>query len=216
MTKLLYDVLENTSIAISIVPLLCLGLTWKRAGTPLRWLFFILLIVELITETSNRILTWNHINNFFVCHIYTVIYSILLYFIYKNYISSIKLIGWFRIITLILVLSGVYEGFINNGYLKINTMTYLLLCIQSIIYSLVFFYDLINEARIKNLKLYSPFWINSGVLFFFGTTFCLTLFEGYILKYNADLLYYTWSVQLIANIVYHLILSRGIWLMRRT
>jgi hypothetical protein len=216
MTKLLYDVLENTSIAISIVPLLCLGLTWKRAGTPLRWLFFILLAVELIAELFNRFLSWNHINNSFIWHIYTVLYSILLFLIFKNYFSSIKAIGWFRLMPIIVLISGLFEGLIDQGYLEVNTITYLLLCVQSIIYSLVFFYDLINEARIKNLKLYSPFWINSGVLFFFGTTFCLTLFEGYILKFNADLLYYTWSVQLIANIVYHLILSRGIWLMRRT
>lgn len=216
MVELLYDVLENTSIAISVIPLIFLLFICKRAEASEARLFFILLLLELISEISSRILTWNNCNNFFIWHIHAVLYSVLLQFIYKDYLQSLKGLLKLMIPTIIVCITGLLEAFIDQGYLRANTITYLLLCAQAILFSLMSFNSLINDRRIKDFTLSSVFWINSGVLFFFGTTFCLILFEGYIIKVNPQLLYYTWSIQLVANIIFHLVLARGIWLMRRT
>ncbi|MFO0495257.1 MAG: hypothetical protein ACK50Y_06970 [Flavobacteriia bacterium] len=216
MVELLYDVLENTSIAISIIPLISLIIKWKRANASIAWLFFTLLTVELISEILNRILTWSSINNCFILHIYTIVDSCLLYLIYRDFMShgNFKFKLWLP--PFVVLFSGLIEATINHGYLRVNTYTHLLFSAQAIYYSLMFFYSLINDSKIKEVSKNSEFWINAGVLFFYGTTFCLILFERYIFTVNPKLLYYTWSIQLVANIIFHLVLARGIWLMRRT
>lgn len=216
MVELLYDVLENTSIAISIVPLVILIVRWKRAKALSAWLFLTLLIIDLLTELSTLILAWNQINNLFIWHIHAIFFSILLLLIYRTYLRSNISSFTLLIPNIIVCISGLLEAFLNQGYLRANTITYLMLCSQAILYSLLLFSSLINDRQMKDLTRSSEFWINAGMLFSFGTTMCLTLFENYIFEINTELMYYTWSIQLVANIIFHLVLARGIWLMRRT
>jgi hypothetical protein len=153
------------------------------------------------------------IYNFFIIHIYTALFAIIVFLLYRLLIKSRIIIRIGFAIFLIFAVIAIIE-FITNCNIS-NHYAYSALSILAIFFSLALFFQMINDLSIQSFRSNGLFWINSAFLFYFGTTFCLTLFEAYIHSENSDLLMQVWPIQLLSNIVFYFMLSRGIWLINR-
>jgi hypothetical protein len=61
----------------------------------------------------------------------------------------------------------------------------------------------------------SLFWLNSGFFYYFGTSFLLFVFEGFIMHAGESLSRYIWSLHLVNNMVFYGILTYGVWESKR-
>jgi hypothetical protein len=208
-----YDYLENISIGLSIIPFLFLMMQ-KNAVSGVKRYFFSLFIIELACEFSLKVLGSYNMNNYFVIHFYTFLYGLILVLIFNHFLVNrkVKLFSW--VLVLFLFISFAYEFFWKDGYLGPNTMSYVVLGSLGIYLALAGFLQILNDTSIKSLGK-SPFYVLcGGILFYFGTTLSLSIFESFILFNDSETLYLLWSVQLFANIMYYLIITRVIWLMK--
>lgn len=212
--KGIYDIVLHISLIISIVPLSILIYRWKKVPKYLSGLLLLLLSLELTTEISCKILSVLGIYNYPIIHAYTVLNSFILFLLYSKLIRSQKLVIFNIVLVFSIIISGVIE--ITIAPFAPNVITSILQGLLGVVLATSFFSQMINDPRIANLRLYPLFYMNSAVLFYFGTTICLRLFEFYIHFYSPEMKYFIWPFQLIANIIYHLILARSIWLMKRT
>lgn len=214
MNEWVYDILESISICIALVPLLIL-LRTNGVSSHLKRLLIILLVLELASELTTKILSVFHVNGFLIIHIYTLLYGLILLLISRTKIKSVfaKRIVLYCYVVLLFV--EFWELNRVEGYLLVNTYSYLVLNVIGIAISVSIFFQLINDRQLNDMKIDFFFWFSTALIFFFGTTIAITLFQTYILMDNPDIIYYIWPIQLIANIIYHLILARGIWQMRQ-
>lgn len=210
MITILGDFLINLSSGIVLVPLLILIYRKNGFNGVLNHFLMSLLLVEFVTEVLCFGLAVKGLNNYPVIHVYTLLYAVLLTLIYFVLLRK----RWVLFPILIVGFTFSIEFFFSK--FQTNTVSYILLCGSGILFSIAYFFSLLNNDSINQIRSHSLFWINSAVLFYFGTTLCLTLFENYIHFENPEINYYIWPIQLIANIIYHLMLSRGIWLTKRT
>tara|TARA_R110002072_G_scaffold303135_2_gene495232 strand:+ start:21206 stop:21853 length:648 start_codon:yes stop_codon:yes gene_type:complete len=213
--SLVYDFLELVSISSSIMPLFLFFLIRNTKGVQnnLFLLILCLFTLEFVVEFACLILSRNGIYTNPIIHIYSILYILLIFNIYRKLIESDTIIKIALVSVLIFLPISVIE-FVKNLYLP-NTISYTFLSLLTIFLSTAFFSQMLNDRSIKSFMKYSLFWINSGFLLFFGTTVCLSLFEYYINFENPDLVYYLWPVQLISNIVFYILIAKGIWLMKR-
>ncbi|MFT5777745.1 MAG: hypothetical protein ACI837_000693 [Crocinitomicaceae bacterium] len=212
---LLYDILEKLSMVSSLVPLLLFAFigSWKTGTRNLLRLLFCMVILEVVTEYICGYLSLNYINNQIVIHLYTVIFTTLIFFLYRKLIKS-RPILYVGLGLLIIFYITAGSEFIAN-YNGPNTYAYSTLSLISIFFSVALFFQMINDLNIDSFRSNGYFWINSAILFYFGTTFCLTLFESYVHLEHPDLLMQIWPIQLLSNIIFYFMLSRGIWLINR-
>jgi hypothetical protein len=71
---------------------------------------------------------------------------------------------------IIFIILYIYEV-ISHGFLKYNNLTYSVMSVQFVLYSLYFFYLLLKDDHYINLKFSSEFWWIAGtLLFYFGNT----------------------------------------------
>jgi hypothetical protein len=84
-----------------------------------------------------------------------------------------------------------------------------------LVLSLLFFHNLFKSLRVPNLLEYPFYWINSAILLHFGVTFFTYIFYE-LFYFNIELSMYLWLIVIISNIVYNILFTRGLWLIKRT
>lgn len=78
---------------------------------------------------------------------------------------------------------------------------------------LLYFNKILIEARVKNILLYSMFWLSSGLLIYSVGTFFFSLFSSYLYSdtISNDEFNQLWGLNQILYIVLCLMASVGIW-----
>jgi hypothetical protein len=176
---------------------------------------FLYILLSIVTEIVNMIVSRIIHNNNPIVHIYTILAFLILAFLYKDMLNMKMINKYFYWFVLPYCCLSFYYSFFVVGLLNVNVLTYLILSITLIFISSYYFYRVYIEMTIHNLFNNALFWINSAFLFYFSSTFYLSLFEEIIQTIDSNLFYYTWPIQLVATIIFNVILSKGIWLMRK-
>ncbi|MBC7890953.1 MAG: hypothetical protein H7Y12_01955 [Sphingobacteriaceae bacterium] len=84
--------------------------------------------------------------------------------------------------------------------------------IPLVLLALLFFYRLLNTLEATNLFRFPMFWFSTGILIYFSGTLFVYMFSSYIVTAENYLtLRDLWSLTTYLNIVFHLVLSVGIW-----
>lgn len=172
----------------------------------LRWVF-LYVIVSVIFETTSFIeVKFLRQSNIELYNVYTFFQLGTLgniYFLGSSWNKRALLLPFFLLILLLVI---VFSGKIYF-YTVINCTEPLIFCFLSVRYFI---------TRIKNLEHMDFFsnylnWLNIGVLFYFGVTSFLLIFEGSIRLFNPTISSTLWMIQMISNIIFHTILSLSIW-----
>ena len=185
-----------------LIPIVFAVIRFRTFNLTLKVLFFFL-CVSALTETIGYYLYSNRINNVSVFFIYTVVEGL---FIFES--KTLK-----RILRILFVLYILLALFIHLQHISyemlsgVESVIILTLCVY-------YFYTVIAELSIPVLTDYYFFWVNSALLFYFGTNLFLSFFENYIRNLGDQPQASLWSIHLISGIIFNLLLALGIWKVR--
>jgi hypothetical protein len=202
-----YFVLVAISSLSVLLPLsICV---WLRnlLPAPLKWLF-VYLIITAFTELFSYLMWRQHMQNIICFDVFGALEGPILLMMYKNAVDVSR--RWFAFLFMLVTLSGIavlVEPHLNG---IVSGMRYLV--IGS--FTLLYFQDVFRRLEIPFLPDHYFFWINSALLFYFGSTFLLTIFEDVAHYTRPQLGELLWPIQLVANTLRNFILPIGIWKIR--
>jgi len=143
-------------------------------------------------------------NNSPFIHLFTVICIVFFGQIYYRsfHIPLLKKIT-LALCAITLVAIG-YNAIAGNSLMSFPTISYTFLSMVLNILSLLYFYQLLNVKEFIHIEVQPMFWLNSGVLFYFGINiFLFMLFERVVNTHAGDL----WLIHDITNIIANLLYS---------
>jgi len=210
----MYSVITVCGIFSSLLPIIILSLVYKKAHRKSWWALFFVAFLWGGAEILNWTLSKFSINNMIVFQLFGVLsligYGIIFCWLNKNIwfrrilISSIVLIDIFLI---------AHASF-NHLWFQPNMVNSLLSAFVPFLLSIIFFLQLMLNPIEKKLVKYPYYWINTAVLIRFGMAFFALIFIERILP-NSELAIYLWPIVSVSNIIYNILFSRGVWMMRR-
>lgn len=203
------------SIFIQFLPFFFLIFIKNKVLQKIKRTLLFLCFIYIITDFLSLLLAPIYKNNNPIYHIYTLTTGLLILYFYKSLFTNKKTILLLNCSMLFFSTISLFLFFYNDGYRFNNTFSNILISVFIISFSIYYFYTLFVKMNIKNLLNYPQFWIVSAFLIFFGTTFYLSLFEDFVRSYNYNLLNYIWPIHLTSTIIFNLLLSKGIWTMRK-
>ncbi len=207
-----YYALLGVSIFCALIPLYCSVKNHKAFNIQLKALF-IYLILGFTFEIIGLVLAFIYkTSNHLALNVFTLLETLFVIFIYQKEFNQSKYRNFFLILYLffLTVFSLNFSSF-DNGIL-INVLESSVLIILPIIYFVKIFVDM----TIPKLTNYYFFWLNSAFLIYFSSSFCILLCKNYIQLLSIELVQLLWSVHLLNNIIYNIILSIGICKVKQT
>jgi len=172
-------------------------------------LFGVFLAISSLSDLISFLLAKSGVSNIPVGNIYLVVMFTVLSFMYSKLLtlsrSVILKIGIGCII--FFVVNSIY----GQGLTTIQNYTLLLYGVMLIGYSLVYYDHLIHTIPVRDILSFTPFWINSGIAYYFCFNLfifiaCTYVFEN--LKPNEVLA--VWIFHNVNNIVKNLLFTVGI------
>jgi hypothetical protein len=193
-------------------PLLTLGsgvYCILKKGSINKSIVFLLPVLSLISDGLIWIFSGYKMNAFILVHMYTLCAGM----VYLYYFWSIRLFSklFSGILATLFIALSIVTLSTKSGIAWVNIYSGIFLCLIGIIGSLNYFFRSIRELKYSRLSDDFHFWINVAILVYFGMTFFISLFEGYIRQMNQSNFIYTFIIMYIGNILYNSIISFGIW-----
>jgi hypothetical protein len=210
-----FYILMYFSIFIQFLPFFLLLFISNKILQNLRRILLLLCSIHLVSDFLSLFLAPIYKNNNPIYHIFTLLTGVLVLYFYKSLFASKKIALLIQSLMLMFTTISIFLFFYKEGYKFNNTFSNIFLCVLIVLLSLYYFFNMFIEMKVKNLLKHPQFWIASAFLIFYGTTFYLSLFEDFIRSYNNDLCNYIWPIHLISTIIFNLILTKGIWTMRK-
>jgi len=171
-----------------------------------------ILFLPLFSLVSD-LLSWWLVNRvgfqYGILHIYTFLTGTTLFYYFYHLFKKRK--NWVLVCQAVFTAFCILSVFFWGGIHAANTVPNTALNIFLIFFSLSYFVKAINELKYNKITQDIEFWLNFGLLLFYGTTLFISLFETYLRHGNPDTNIYTWPILYIANILFNLILTLGIW-----
>lgn len=204
------DEVMYLAIASPIIPYL-IGINKKKKENWLRIVLSMLLLnfcFDILTFTFWKF----NIKNYF----FFVLYSIALGFLMLK-LYSIHMVKHKALLNTILSLFTLttFISFLLFEIGVVYSLVYLILGAIMIFASIYYFYyELINLEQSKLTKYYF-FWVNSGILIYFGVTFLLTFIESVLSFTKNDVIFILWPIQNFSAIILNVFIAIGIWKAKR-
>ncbi|MCR8561475.1 hypothetical protein KXD93_27725 [Mucilaginibacter sp. BJC16-A38] len=161
-------------------------------------------LISTMFDWGEEIASNYHVTNNFPAIHAIIIISLLFYtIIYYKAFSSLLLKRMVFILSslgfLVLIVSTIFfEGFMDYPSIS-NTV----LSMVAIVFSLVYFYQLLTRQEFVHIEKQGLFWINAGVLLYFATNVFLFMLFAQILKDHKEDFYMIHTVtNIIANILF--------------
>ncbi|MDZ7898726.1 MAG: hypothetical protein U5N85_12000 [Arcicella sp.] len=171
------------------------------------------LIIYAIFEVIAWYYALNGLQNHFLGN--TVIYLDLFfigwyyYLILSDETQKKIVLGSILIATIIVIWSHFATG---RDYNRLDSFALSVENIVIILISLLFFYQLLNSLEVKNLFIYSHFWIGTALLSYFSVIFFLDLFAEYVaFNKNKDFASSYWDIKEYLTFFHRIFLAIGLW-----
>ncbi len=172
---------------------------------------FIYLLLNLSNDVIGYVLFINNTSTTFSFEIFTILQGFIVVYIYSNQFKfSHRTMLSIQLLMLCLFLFIHFISPTSSDFS--NAFVDLIICFFGVRY----FTQIFINLQVPVLTNYYFFWINTALLFYFGTTFLFSLFENFIRSGDETLAFFTWSIQLISNITHNFLLSIGIWKIKKT
>ncbi|MFT6982960.1 MAG: hypothetical protein ACJAUD_001731 [Crocinitomicaceae bacterium] len=215
MSEEVFRWISYFGIVFDFFPLIMLLIINKKVHREMRWALFFVIISWIISDCLSSILGTYGINNFIVYNIFSIVstclYLLLFYYLDKRKIFGLTLLG-----------IGFAYVFFSVSFISLNESWFLPVPIIDIftgiiplVLSLLFFYNLFKSLRVPNLLEYPFYCINTAIMMHFGMTFFIYIFLEVIYLNNQTAMY-LWLIVIISNIIYNILFTLGLWLMKRT
>lgn len=206
---------KNTIVAITYLLIILisvfLGLYYKiGVKREFYYLITLLILTFLVEFTSytkllidNKAISWLYV--FFLPAQY-----VLLALYFKRIIKSTKIKKWIVVSIATLIIWNIYNSIFLQNLKMINTNAILLACILYCIWSIVYFIELLQNDTDEPLSKNPHFWINTGTLFFYASSFFIIEFIQIILKGDKELAAKLWFLIRLFDIILYGLYAYGI------
>jgi hypothetical protein len=199
--------------SLSVIAPLVIGLKHFRTyGNDLRALTVFLLFAG-ITELTSYLLWSRSMNNLPLLHVYTVIEFIMLSYIYRIHISSVLPRKFIEVTCLLFVCFAIYNSIFIQSVYQFNSYARGIEFIFILFYSIAYVYTLFTRNDTSPLKRTSMFWLNTGVLLYYTTSFFVFLLSNNMLMHlPKTAIQVSWAFHGIFLLIFHIFLSVALWI----
>jgi len=157
----------------------------------------------------------NKVQTHIIYNSFTVIECSFLVMIYYLNFEEKRMRNFLKIFYVIFILLAIHILIIKGKFSWQENFLSSYEAIFLMFLSIAYFHKLLLELNIPKLNEYYFFWINTGILIYFSTGFILFLFKGYIEQRGIKTYNLLYSLHWLSYMVYNIILSLGIWKMKR-
>ncbi len=210
----MYRVIIDCGMLSSLIPIFFLFYSYRKADHKMWWPLFFISTLWMISEILNWTLVKFSINNLLVFELFgflsMIAYGFLFYRLISNKFFRISLIFIITVLELFLI---VY-AWANSLWFEGDMLNAMISAVVPFLLSILFFYNLMTTSIEGKLVHYPFYWVNAAILIGFGMSFFTFIFIDQIIASPA-LTFYLWPIVSIANIIYNILISKGIWQMRR-
>jgi hypothetical protein len=173
-------------------------------------------LVSMVIEYLREYLSLD-LNTLFVYNLHNILLFGLIAFLYYTQIKG-KIWKWF-IISAFLVFFCLalvdYQTILYWNIDRFNKFSYPVSGFFSIIFLLLYFYQLLKELSVPNLSDYPLFWFSTGGLIYFsGTFFMYLLIQNFTKNPEIGRLY--WPIDAILSIAFNILAAIAFWKMPST
>lgn len=210
----LFNILTILSILSPLFPLVA-GFIFNLATKRVAQLIMLFAILSFTTDVLSWKLASSGTYTDSIMHGFTMLSGIFIYSLYYQWMDSKFMKIFVLILATLLLICEVYEVAFWKGIHAANFISSTFLSLSVLLLSLIFFFRRMETITSRNEIFDYLFWFNSALLFFYGTTIIITLFESYIRFESPEIFIFIWPIQLCANILFNLLLVRGLWAMKK-
>jgi len=209
MLKALQSVILLYSPLAILLPLIPVALHYKRYTRALKVLSLHLLVVAVFSAVS--VLLWiMKRNNLPVLHLYTIAEFIMISWFYsivlRRFLPAKLLTG----IAVGFTLFALLNSLLLQSWYTFNTIPRSIESLLVISLSLVCYYRMLSEMKIRKMERSPIFWINTGFLFYFSGALFLFMLSNYILPLNHQLNIFIWTIHACFSIMLYLLIFLGL------
>lgn len=164
----------------------------------------VLLLVALAAELISRALWQRSLNNFPVFHVYAIVEFGLFMLLYQEAFEEryAKLtLKWAAISFLVFgaVNAAFFQPVLSPNTNVTTTSSVILICL-----SLFVFFQMLREMKYERIEKSALFWINTGVLIYFSSSFVLFSVGERFVSTSIDDTINLWTLHLFFNLVHYI------------
>jgi hypothetical protein len=166
----------------------------------------LLIGVTLVSEGLSRLLIFETKNSSPVYHVYIILLYIFYAWIYRKICSSDAIRKAIWISVPVFIGLSVVNTLYYQSLQQFPSNMLLIACVLIIVMSLVIYRQMFNYPIEDNLFRQPVFWLNTGTLFFFTTTFLFWSFFNYFIRQKLNITPLVTMIY-ISNIIYYFALG---------
>ena len=165
----------------SAIPFLA-SLTIFLQPTSERYLrhFSLFLFVNCLIDTATDISAMHQINNLFLVNLQSMVVLSFQIYLVRAIVNGRKAKKVFLYFLLVYLLLSLANFFLVQKTIVFNTMTYGLGCLLIVSACIYYFWELFQSRYSVSLLRQPPFWICSGLLFYYTCSFPLQSLQNFI------------------------------------
>lgn len=200
------NILNYLSLFSGLFPLIAALYRYKKLDSVLK-LMAVFFFISSIVDTLLLVLPRTGLkDNAPLIHLFTAV--IVLFFGIVYYRSfHIPLFKKIAVAVSVLAFMGIIYGVITEGIMSFPSFSNSVLGVVFTVLSLLYFYQLLNAREFVHIEKLPMFWINSGVLLYFGINiFLFMLFDKFINHRENDV----WIIHDLTNVIANILYSIGL------
>ena len=205
-----YNIVKYCSAFSVLIPVFFCILKYKALNNVLRVLFLYLIIAATAEVIGYSLLIKNS-QTYVIQNSFTLLETTLILIIYYLKFERKGVKHIILVFACLFYSLAIYLLFFRGGLYKQDNILNSFESAFFMFLAYLYFYNLANEINIENLNEFYFTWINTGILIYFSTGFVMFLFNEYIESFFIQQFYLVYCLYLIVSIVYHIVLSIGIW-----
>ena len=177
-----------------------------------RFLFlYVFVIIAFITESTQFILYFFGITrNHWLTQIYFPLEFLFLALLYSKELVGIVQRKWMKVIIIVFMVYSVLNPiFIQKftQYSQVRSFT----CIFLVVFSILYYYRVMTEAKVKKLVDEPMIWVNSAVLIYFSGLLFYNILFSFILEYSMEFAREATFFFNILNYTFYSLIAVGFW-----
>lgn len=210
----LFWYLAHISTFISIVPIV-VGLFIFKRLTPIQRVLFTLVLLVFTTEVTAYVFWQKELNNNPIYHVYAIIEFFLILQIFKIELTNLLFHKTFNIVFVLFLMFGVVNAVLWQNVFIFNSNVTTVLSLLVIVLVLIYYYSLLQKAKLEPLDKMPIFWISSGMMLYFSTNLILFFISKNEIFINKNG-YTIWSIHSVVNILSICFYTYALWIKPKT
>lgn len=198
------------SEASALIPIFIGLMRWRQADRAIKYVI-VFFVLHFVSDFISTAFAYYSKENLFIYNGFSFVEIGMLCLIYSN--ANQAGARWYQ---RIVRYGGMAAVVICAVFFRVNELspgTFSTVCLYGILLVMGFYSELLSRLYIRNILVYSMFWVSNGLLLYFCGTFFIFLLSDSVLSTTvaSDTFVRNWNLNLVFYIVLCTTASVGIW-----